>query len=89
MYLSTAFITGLFILAMLLVLPKSLWAGRFLVAGAALLLFFFSAPYRKGLAIAFDYLVELRVNNHSGLAYLTDDEAAKLARRIDSPPTLT
>ncbi|HKY64165.1 MAG TPA: DUF983 domain-containing protein [bacterium] len=78
MYLSTAFITGLFILSMLLVLPKSLWLGRFVVAAAALFLFVLSAPYRKGLAIAFDYLVELRINNHANLAFLTDEEAAQL-----------
>ena len=89
MYLSTAFITGIFILSMLLILPKSLWVGRFAVAIAALFLFVISAPYRKGLAIAFDYLVELRWNNHAQLAFLSDEEAAKLAGRIDSPPALT
>ena len=89
MYLSTAFITGIFILSMLMVLPKSLWVGRFAVAVAALFLFVISAPYRKGLAIAFDYLIELRWNNHLHLVFLSDEEAAKLSRRIDSPPTLT
>lgn len=89
MYLSTAFITGLFILSMLLILPKSLWVGRVIVAVAALGLFVLSAPVRKGLAIAIDYIVELRLNNHSHMDFISDDEAAKLSRRIDSPPALT
>ena len=80
MYLSTAFITGLFILSMFLVFPKSLWLGRAIVAVAALFLFVLSAPYRKGLAIALDYLVELRLNNHGGVAFIPDEEAGKLLK---------
>ncbi|MFO1463695.1 MAG: DUF983 domain-containing protein [bacterium] len=62
MYISTAFITGLFVLAMLFVLPGNLWLGRLWVALSALFFFIATWPFRKGLAIAIDYWVEMRVS---------------------------
>lgn len=71
MYISTAFITGLFVLLMLFVLPSNLWFGRLWIALAALLFFLATWPFRKGFAIAFDYWMELRWGNEDGkLKYL-------------------
>jgi uncharacterized protein (DUF983 family) len=67
MYLSTAFITGFFIVVMFWIPPNNLWMGRILLASAALFFFYLTWPFRKGLAIAFNYLIELRYNNFSGL----------------------
>lgn len=67
MYLSTAFITGLFIVVMFWMLPNNLWRGRLLLAILALSIFYLTWPFRKGFAIAFNYLIELRYNNFSGL----------------------
>ena len=72
MYISTAFITGLFILAMLWAVPSHLWAGRILVACVALVFYLLTWPFRKGFAIALDYLVELRWNNEFGLRFRPD-----------------
>lgn len=69
MYISTAFITGLFVLAMLWVLPADLALGRFLVAAAALVFFLATWPPRKGFAVAFDYWVEWRWNNDGSLSF--------------------
>src|SRR3954468_11739551 len=56
MYFSTAFLTGLLIIAMLLVRPQSLVVGRVFVIGAALGLFLVTMPLRKAIAIAINYL---------------------------------
>ena len=69
MYISTAFITGLFVLLMLWVLPNNLWMGRVLVALGALAFFLLTWPARKGIALAFDYWVELRWNNDGSLRF--------------------
>ncbi|MCE9626199.1 MAG: DUF983 domain-containing protein [Deltaproteobacteria bacterium] len=69
MYISTAFITGLFVLAMLWILPNNLWMGRILIAATALGFFFLTWPFRKGAAIAFDYFVELRMEKKVGLKF--------------------
>jgi uncharacterized protein (DUF983 family) len=56
MYFSTAFLTGLLIIAMLLIRPQSLVVGRAFVVGAALLLYLVTMPLRKAIAIAINYL---------------------------------
>jgi len=56
MYFSTAFLTGLFIIAMLLTRPQSLVVGRIFVVGAALGLYLVTMPLRKAIAIAINYL---------------------------------
>jgi uncharacterized protein (DUF983 family) len=60
MYYSTAIMTGVVILAMLLIRPHSLWLGRTVVFVAAMALVLLTLPTRKGLAVAVDYLTELR-----------------------------
>ena len=56
MYYSTALFTGFIILAMLRIRPQNLWLGRTLVLVAAVAFIVGSLPYRKGLALAIDYL---------------------------------
>lgn len=69
MYVSTAGITGVFVLAMLFWLrPTQLWIGRAILLPAALLAIAGTLPRRKGIAIAIDYLSELLWNR-------TDDPA--------------
>ncbi len=79
MYISTGFITGLFILAMFWILPTNLWMGRVLVALLALIFFLLSWPFRKGFALAFDYWVELRWNNDGTLKYRGNTEGPKMS----------
>ena len=55
MYLSTAFITGLFFIVLLTMPPKNLVAYRFGLVGAALAAYVSTLPVRKSLAIAFNY----------------------------------
>src|SRR3954453_5118216 len=56
MYFSTAFLTGLLIIAMLLTRPENLVVGRIFVVGAALALYLVPMPIRKAIAIAINYL---------------------------------
>lgn len=63
MYLTTAALTGLIVGAMLLITPPSAWVGRTIVFPLAMVIIVGSLPYRKGAAIALDYIVELRWNN--------------------------
>ena len=58
MYYSTAFLSGMIIIAMLLVVPANRWLGRAAVLAAWLVLMLLSLPRRKGVAIALDYLTE-------------------------------
>lgn len=69
MYFSTGLITGIFILLMFLIFPTRMWLARIIIGILALLVFILTEPTRKGLAIAWDYLVELRWNNVSGLRF--------------------
>ena len=56
MYLSTAFITGLFFIVLVTVPPRNLETYRLRLAGAALLLYVATLPVRKALAIALNHL---------------------------------
>ena len=58
MYFTTAFVTGLVIIGMLLLPPANIWVGRSVVLVVSLGLYFVSFPFRKGLALAIDYLTE-------------------------------
>jgi len=61
MYMSTAAITGLFVILMLLFPPENKNLGRAVVFIAAVLVFFVSNPYRKSIAIGLDYWIENKV----------------------------
>lgn len=58
MYISTALITGVFFVAMLLWQPKAILSYQLLLLPAALVAILGTLPRRKGLAIALDYLSE-------------------------------
>ena len=58
MYMSTAGLTGLLVVTMFLLRPRVLWIGQLLVCLAAVALIGLSLPYRKGIAVALDYLLE-------------------------------
>jgi uncharacterized protein (DUF983 family) len=56
MYFSTAFLTGIMVVVMLLTNPEDVgWARVRLITGA-LALYFLSMPFRKALAIALNFL---------------------------------
>jgi uncharacterized protein (DUF983 family) len=57
MYMSTAGLTGLLVVTMFLIHPRVIWIGQIVVCLAAVALIGFSLPYRKGVAVALDYLV--------------------------------
>ena len=57
MYMSTAGLTGLLVVTMFLLRPRVLWIGQLVVCVAAVVLIGLSLPYRKGIAVALDYLV--------------------------------
>ncbi|HMC35672.1 MAG TPA: DUF983 domain-containing protein [Myxococcales bacterium] len=56
MYVSTAFLTGLLIILMLLMHPETVATGRMVLIPVALGLYLFTLPVRKALAIALNYL---------------------------------
>ena len=60
MYLSTAFLTGLFFVVMLLIRPASVLAGRAVVFVAGLAIIVGSLPFRKGLAMALEFVIDNR-----------------------------
>ena len=57
MYMSTAGLTGLLVVTMFLLRPRVLWIGQLVVCVAAVVLIGLSLPYRKGIAVALDYLI--------------------------------
>lgn len=58
MYMTTAGMTGVLVAAMFLIRPRVLWIGQLVVALIGLALMGLSLPYRKGVAVALDYLIE-------------------------------
>jgi uncharacterized protein (DUF983 family) len=69
MYLTTAFLTGIIILFMFLflradIIPNILPA-QIVIALAWLVLVFLTLPYRKGLAIAIDFLIDSRFEENA------------------------
>lgn len=74
MYMSTAFITGLFFLGMFLVRPvnTALWRCIVLVADVAAIVG--TLPHRKGLAIGLEYLVDLGMRGPRGVELRSDEK---------------
>src|SRR5262249_37154127 len=58
MYVSTAGITGIFLLIMLGVVPRHATLARWIIGIVAVAVFFGTMPVRKSLAIAWDYWLE-------------------------------
>lgn len=58
MYMTTAGMTGALVAAMFLIRPRVVWVGQVVVALLGLALMGLSLPYRKGVAVALDYLIE-------------------------------
>ena len=62
MYMSTAGITGIFILTMLLMTPpQHKWLAKIVVGVVSLAAFVFTHEPRKGMAIAFEYWLDGRL----------------------------
>lgn len=66
MYISTAYLTGLFVVAMFVLRPGSAWVGQAVVLPLALGVIGGSLRWRKGCALAVEYLV--------GRAWAAEDE---------------
>jgi uncharacterized protein (DUF983 family) len=64
LYLTTALITGLFIIAMLLYRPADSWKGQAVVCVSALGVWLGTYRWRKGFAVALLYYLDWRWNNH-------------------------
>ena len=77
MYLSTAFLTGLFVVAMLFLIPPALWAGRAVVLPLALVVIVGSLPYRKGVAIGMEFLIELHWGERAATPPDEDEDGAR------------
>jgi uncharacterized protein (DUF983 family) len=60
MYLSTAGLTGLIVIGMLLLRPFDLLLGRVTLAAIAVLAIPLTVPWRKGLAVALNHLLDRR-----------------------------
>lgn len=60
MYMSTAGLTGLFVVAMFLLRPRVVWQGQMVVCLLAVVVIVLSLPLRKGVAVALDYWLEQR-----------------------------
>lgn len=60
MYLSTAGLTGVVVVAMLVIRPESLLLGRAALATAATVAIVCSVPARKGAAVSLNYFIETR-----------------------------
>ncbi len=73
MYLSTAGITGLIVVGMLLLTPENRWLGRGVVLGFAIALILGTLPIRKSVGIAIEYLVDLRSDHRTDLSLRFDD----------------
>ena len=57
-YLSTAGVTGVIVIGMLLIRPKSLLVGKALLITVATAAIVWTLPYRKGIAIALAYWLD-------------------------------
>ncbi len=68
MYITTAFLTGLFLLVLVFYRPAHALSWRIGLVIGALVVILGSLPRRKGIAVALDYLSELCWNNDRGLA---------------------
>ncbi len=80
MYLSTVFFTGLFILTILLTRPPTIFIGQVIVVVSALAITGITLLYRKGVALAIDYLVDNKVDRQ-------DDRLGGSQTPDSRPPT--
>ena len=55
MYMTTAGLTGSFVVLMFLVRPEWVWLGQIVIGIAAVVVIGLSLPHRKGLAVALNY----------------------------------
>jgi len=58
MYVTTAMLTGIIIVAMFLIVPRIVLVGQVLVGLAAVLFIVGTLPYRKGIAMSIEFLVD-------------------------------
>ena len=58
MYMTTAGLTGALVVAMFLLRPRVVWLGQLAIMIAALVVIVSSLPFRKGVAVALNYLVQ-------------------------------
>lgn len=58
MYMSTAGLSGVLVVAMFLLRPRTVWVGQAVVCLAAVAIIGLSLPHRKGIAVALDYWIE-------------------------------
>jgi uncharacterized protein (DUF983 family) len=61
-YMSTAFLTGIIVGGMLLFQPSNLLWGGITVGCAWLVLLILTIPYRKALAMAFDFIIDQKTD---------------------------
>ena len=61
MYITTAMITGLFLIVLLWIWPPQSWLGRSFLGLSALGVFWVTWPARKGVAVALDYWLARRM----------------------------
>ena len=73
MYLSTAGLTGVVVVAMLVIRPESLLLGRAVLATAATVAIVCSVPARKGAAVSLNYFIESRVDRSGPREGASDD----------------
>ncbi len=60
LYSTTAALTGVFLILMFIWKPGDLFLGRTILAGAAFGIIPLTLPVRKGIALALDYLAEVK-----------------------------
>lgn len=77
MYFSTAFLTGIVFVGMFIFRPDMHWRGRTVVLLAALALIVGTLPVRKAIAIAINYVITLRWDNHDNLRLRREDESGR------------
>ncbi len=62
MYISSAGLTGVFFVALFLIKPTDVLIGQAIVLPLALAVIGGSLPFRKGFAVALEYLVDRKTN---------------------------
>lgn len=78
MYVSTAFITGLFFLGMFFFRPENTALWRWIVLAVDVPAILCSLPYRKGVAIALEYLVDLGMESDREVELRTDEKLSDM-----------
>ena len=77
MYLSAALIIGVVVVGMFQLKPASIAVGQLVVAAVVVGTIGISLPYRKGVAVALNYLVDLKANNFRDLNIRKPDRIEK------------